>query len=268
MKKIITSTANEEIKFIRKLQIRKFRDESGFFLTEGIRPVLESAEQKAGIQRIIYCPALLKSLVAKSFIEQNQNNEIPFIEVDEKVFQSIASKDGPQGIAAVVRQKWFNLDEIIKEKMGIWVGLDSVQDPGNLGSILRTLDAIGGKGLVLLDQTTDAYHPTSVRASMGAIFTQKLIKIQKNEFIQWNNTNKVPCFGTGCKNGIDYQKVQYPERMILLMGSEQKGLDPQLAESCYAIIHIPMSGKVDSLNLANAASIILYEVYNQNRRIN
>ena len=268
MKKTITSTANEEIKFIRKLQIKKFRDESGLFLTEGIRPVLEAAEQKAAIQRIIYCPTILKSTVAKSFIERNQDDEILFIEVDEKVFQSIASKEGPQGIAAVVSQKWFYLDEILKEKIGIWVGLDSVQDPGNLGSILRTLDAIGGKGLILLDQTTDAYHPTAVRASMGAIFTQKLIRIQKDELIHWKKTNEVLFFGTNCNNGIDYQKVKYPERMILLMGSEQKGLDPQLAESCDDLIHIPMRGNVDSLNLANAASIILYEVYNQNRRIN
>lgn len=268
MKKIITSTANEEIKFIRKLQIKKFRDESGLFLTEGIRPVLEAAEQNAGIQRIIYCPAILKSAVAKDYIEQHQENEILFIEVDEKVFFSIASKEGPQGIAAVISQKWFSLDEILKEKIGIWVGLDSVQDPGNLGSILRTLDAIGGKGVVLLDQTTDAYHPTAVRASMGAIFAQKLIKIQKDEFIQWIKTNEVLCIGTDCKNGIDYQKISYPERMILLMGSEQKGLDPQLGENCDDLIHIPMRGNVDSLNLANAASIILYEVYNQKRRIN
>jgi TrmH family RNA methyltransferase len=266
MKKTITSTANEEIKFIRKLQSKKFRDECGLFLTEGIRPVLEAAEQKAGIQRIIYCPAILKSTVAKSFIEGNEDNKFLIIEVDEKVFLSIASKEGPQGIAAVIRQKWFCLDEILKEKIGIWVGLDSVQDPGNLGSILRTLNAIGGKGLFLLDHTTDAYHPTAVRASMGAIFTQKLIKVQKEEFIQWKRINDVRLFGTDCNNGIDYQKVKYPERMILLMGSEQKGLDPQLAERCDELITIPMRGTVDSLNLANATSIILYEVYNQNRR--
>ncbi len=266
MKIIITSTANEEIKNIRKLQLKKNRDESGLFFAEGIRPVLEAAEQKADIQKIIYCPAILHSEVARKFIEQNMDKNFPFIEVDENVFRSVASKEGPQGIAAVIRQKWYLLDEILNEKPGIWIGLDSVQDPGNLGSILRTLDAIGGEGIILLDQTTDAYHPTAVRASMGAIFTQKLIKVPIDEFIQWKSTNKIFCYGTDCLKGIDYQKVDYPDRIILLMGSEQKGLDWRLKDACDDLIHIPMRGTVDSLNLANAASIILYEAYNQKRR--
>jgi RNA methyltransferase, TrmH family len=266
MKINITSTANEEIKFIRKLQIKKFRDESRLFFAEGIRPVIEAAEQKADIQKIIYCPAILDSEVAKKFIEQNFEKEFPLFEVDEKVFQSIASKEGPQGIAAVIRQKWYLLDEILKEKTGIWVGLDSVQDPGNLGSILRTLDAIGGKGIILLDQTTDAFHPTAVRASMGAIFTQKMIKVSIEQFIQWKSKNEILNYGTDCLKGIDYQRVDYPNRIVLLMGSEQKGLDRRLAAVCNGLIHIPMRGSVDSLNLSNAASIILYEVYNQIRR--
>ncbi len=266
MRKTITSFANEEIKFIRKLQLKKFRDESGLFFVEGIKPVLEAAEQKAGIQKIIYCPAILQSGIAINFIEQNQDKDFLFIEVDEKVFRSIAIKEGPQGIAAIVNQKWFYLGEILAEKAGIWIALDSIQDPGNLGSILRTLDAIGGNGLILLDQTTDAYHPTSVRASMGAIFTQKLIKVKKDEFIQWRKASKIACFGTDCINGIDYQKVEYPNRMILMMGSEQKGLEIQLAETCDEMLHIPMRGNVDSLNLANATSIILYEIYNQYRK--
>jgi TrmH family RNA methyltransferase len=266
MKIIITSTANEEIKNIRKLQLKKNRDESGLFFAEGIRPVLEAAEQKADIKKIIYCPAILHSDVAKKFIEQNMEKNFPFIEVNEKVFQSIASKEGPQGIAAVIRQKWYLLDEILREKIGIWVGLDSVQDPGNLGSILRTLDAIDGKGIILLDQTTDAYHPTAVRASMGAVFTQKMIKVPIDEFIQWKSSKEIFCYGTDCLRGIDYQKVEYPGRIILLMGSEQKGLDRRMTDVCDYLIHIPMRGTVDSLNLANAASIILYEAYNQKRK--
>jgi RNA methyltransferase, TrmH family len=266
MKFIITSIANEEIKSIRKLQLKKNRDECGLFFAEGIRPVLEAAEQKANIQKIIYCTALLNSEIAIKFILQNKEKDFPFIEVDERVFRSIASKEGPQGIAAVIRQKWYLLDEILKENKGIWVGLDSVQDPGNLGSILRTLDAIGGEGIILLDQTTDAYHPTAVRASMGAIFAKKMIKVQIDEFIQWKSKNKIFCYGTDCQKGIDYQKMDYPDKVILLMGSEQKGLDKQLTDACDGLIHIPMRGSVDSLNLANAASIILYEAYNQIRR--
>jgi len=149
---------------------------------------------------------------------------------------------------------------------GIWVGLDTVQDPGNLGSILRTLDAMGGKGIVLIGKCTDPFHPTSVRASMGAIFTQKIVKLTLSEFIERVNGVDLEIIGTSCQNGKDYQAHTYHSSIILLMGSEQKGLHIDLKKACDQLINIPMVGKADSLNLANATSIVLYEIYNQLRK--
>ena len=149
---------------------------------------------------------------------------------------------------------------------GIWVGLDSVQDPGNLGTILRTLNSVGGKGIILLGEGTDVYHPTAIRASMGAIFALRIIRSGQREFVDWKRKVDFPCYGAVCEPAMDYQSIHYPNRMILLMGSEQKGLSPSLAGACDQLIHIPMKGNVDSLNLSIAASIILYEVYNQIRK--
>jgi RNA methyltransferase, TrmH family len=264
--KLITSTANPEIRFIRKLNDKQARDESGLFFVEGIRPVIEAYAQQASFHRLIVCPELLRSQIAKDFVSQFSMDDILVLEASETVFKTLANKEGPQGLAAVIRQRWDSIAEIGNNKNGIWMGLDSIQDPGNLGSILRTLDGVGGSGILLLDQTTDVYHPTAVRASMGALFTQKIIQADRIEFIEWKKKTGFPCFGAVCDAVDDYQSIQYPHGLILLMGSEQKGLNRDLAEVCDRLVHIPMNGHVDSLNLANAASVMLYEVYNQRRR--
>lgn len=266
MVKLVSSSSNPEIKSIRALREKKYRDASGLFFVEGIRPVMEAYSQRAQFTRIVYCPSLLRSQAANDFIRQifaSQENLL--LQVDEKTFSWLTLKEGPQGLAAVIHQHWDSL-EILSKEQGIWVALDSVQDPGNLGSILRALDAVGGKGVVLLDQGTDAYHPTAVRASMGAIFTMRIIKTDHEKFIQWQSGSQMPCYASVCDQGLDYQAVNYPPSLVLLMGSEQKGLKQDLIQICEGLIRIPMRGRVDSLNLANAASVILYEVYNQQRR--
>jgi TrmH family RNA methyltransferase len=266
MVKLVTSTSNPELKVIRALREKKYRDESGLFFVEGIRPVMEAHSQRAHFNRIVYCPSLLRSQIANDFIHQiSASQENLLLQVDEKTFNWLTLKEGPQGLAAVIHQRWDSF-EILSKEQGIWVALDSVQDPGNLGSILRTLDAVGGKGVILLDQGTDVYHPTAVRASMGAIFTMRIIKTDHGRFISWQSGSQLPCYAAVCDQGLDYQVVHYPLSLVLLMGSEQKGLKQDLVQICEGLIRIPMRGRVDSLNLANAASVILYEVYNQQRR--
>lgn len=263
--KIILSTANQQIKNIRKLREKKERDDSGLFFVEGLRHVIEAVQQKVEIEEIIYCPDLLNSKAGNQIIKTALLNDINLIDVNEMVFRSLSSKNGPQGLAAVIHQKWDSMDSVSEDDTGIWIALDEIQDPGNLGSILRTMDAVGGKGVILLDHTTDAYHPTTVRASMGAIFSQKIIRMEKIKFIDWLRKHKIQIIGTTCDDGKDYQEVKYPSKLILVLGSEQKGLPDEIKGSCTQMIHVPMIGRVDSLNLANAASIILYEIFNQHR---
>jgi len=262
--KTITSSSNPTVNFIRSLRQRKERKSSGLFFVEGIRLIGEAVRTKQNIKHVIFCPELLDSTYGKKMVSTIEEQGIDLISVTESTFLSISLKEGPQGIAAVVEEKWSDLSELLVTK-GLWVALDSVQDPGNLGSILRSLDATGGNGMILLDDATDPYHPTSVRASMGGIFTQKLIKCSLETFSKWKKASDYPLVGTWCDEGLNYRRYNYPKDMILLMGSEQKGLLNRHKEICDGLVTIPMQGTVDSLNLSNATSIVLFEIFAQHQ---
>lgn len=258
----ITSTANEQVKAIRKLRDRKGRQESGLFYVEGLKLVGDALAYAAALEQIIYCPELLISDFGQAIIEQAAQKDIPLLNVSPQVFASFSLKAGPQGMAAVLRQEWSTLPEASVEN-GLWLALEEVQDPGNLGSALRSLDAAGGRGLILLEQGTDAWHPSAVRASMGAIFSQKIVKTSTEELRTWKEAAQAAIIGTWCGQAQPYRQYNYPENMILLMGSEQKGLQEEHLALCDALVHIPMKGFVDSLNLACATSIVLFEIRHQ-----
>ena len=265
MSEQITSSANAQIKAIRKLQDRKGRKDSGSFYVEGLKLVGDALDNQADIEQIIYSPELLISDFGEQILAQATERNIRTLNVSAGVFSSFALKSGPQGVAAVVRQNWQDLETCGAEH-GLWLVLEDVQDPGNLGSALRSLDGAGGSGLILLDDSTDAYHPTAVRASMGSIFTQKLVKTNTETLAEWKVRHAAFIVGTWCGDAQAYRSYNYPDAVILMMGSEQKGLQAEHLKLCDALVHIPMNGYVDSLNLACATSIVLFEIYDQRCR--
>lgn len=258
----ITSTSNARVKAIRKLGKKKERQESGLFYVEGLKLVGAALEQGAHIAQVIYSPELLVSDFGHEIIKQAGEKQIELMNVSASVFNSFSLKSGPQGIAAIVYQNWASLEDSGAQK-GLWTALEDVQDPGNLGSTLRSLDAVGGQGMILLGESTDPYHPTAVRASMGAIFTQKLVKANTAELSEWKSKTKATFVGTWCGDAQPYRSYNYPRDMILMMGSEQKGLQEEHLTLCDQLVHIPMQGYVDSLNLACAASVFLFEIHAQ-----
>ena len=258
--KIISSKSNQYIKFIRQLRQRKEREKSGKFYIEGLRLIGEALRTDFPLESILFSSDLLISDFGWKAIEDGKKKGIDIIEVTEDVFQTFAFKEGPQGIAAVGFQKWANIKEL-HHLEGLWIALDNVQDPGNLGTIMRSLDGAGGKGLILLGNSPDPYHPTSVRSSTGAAFSLVIGKAGLKEFSEWKSKEGVPLIGTVCGEAANYRKYNYPQDMILLMGSEQKGLSKELVEMCEGLVTIPITGSVDSLNLACAASIVLFEIY-------
>jgi TrmH family RNA methyltransferase len=266
---LITSLSNERIKAIRKLQDRKTRRESGLFFVEGLRIVAEAVEQaaagRAQIDTLIASPELLKSEYGQKLIAEQGARGVPLLEVSADVFQRISAKEGPQGIAAVMRQRWQSLEDVQLQPGDLWVALDSVADPGNLGTILRTLDAVGGRGVILLDQSTDPYDPAAVRGSMGALFTCELVSASFEDFAAWKRSRGVALFGTSDKAPADYHACRYPDPLVVLMGSERQGLSEPALALCDAVVSIPMRGQSDSLNLAVATAVILYEILNQRR---
>ena len=257
---IITSTSNTQIKEIRKLRERKARSESGRFLLEGIRIVIEAIQAQDFVEQIIVSSELLENKKGIEAVEIARKQALPVLEVSKEVFESISGKEGPQGLAAVGRQHWTNIEEIDTPLSGIWIALYQVADPGNLGSILRTLDGMGGRGVFLLDHCTDPYDPSAIRASMGGIFSKKLVRTGSADFIGWVKKKNIHLVGTSDSAHVQFNKVHYPDDMILLMGSEREGLTKDLETVCETIVSIPMMGNVDSLNLAIASSIVLYEI--------
>ena len=261
----ITSSANPRIKQIRKLRDRKERQESGLFYADGLRIVIEAVLQNAPIQALLVASEMLTSPQGIKIVEEQRIKGIEILEVSEGVFKSLALKDDPQGIAAVVAKSWQSLDQVHISQGDLWVALDSVSDPGNLGTILRTCDGAGAQGVILLDHSTDPYDPTSVRASMGAIFTQKLVKSDFEHFSAWAKKRAIPIIGTSVAAQSDYHSFRYPEQFVLLMGSERQGLADNYLSLCRQVISIPMLGYNDSLNLAVATGVVLYEIYNHAR---
>lgn len=260
---MITSTSNERIKMIRKLREKKYRAESGLFFLEGIRITIEALNDPASISELIVARELLVNEKARETIREAEEKGIPILEVSGEVFQAISGKDGPQGLAAVGIQRWHTLEESCNPLEGIWIALYQVADPGNLGTILRTLDGMGGRGIFLIDNCTDPYDSSAIRASMGSVFTKKLIKLNSEEFTSWVGKTNQKVVGTADSASADYRNADYAMDMILLMGSEREGLSVELSGCCESIVSIPMMGNADSLNLAVASSIMLYEIATQ-----
>src|SRR5581483_9331639 len=173
---IITSRHNPKVKQFRALLRRAERERTQFALVEGLRLVTEALRFPHFVRQIIVAPQLLKNQRGYELVRVHAKRGVPIVSVSAEAFASFAQKDGPQGIAAVIVQRWESLDQIRLTGDDFWVALLATQDPGNLGTILRSCDATGCRGVILLDHTTDPYDPTALRASMGAIFSQRLVR--------------------------------------------------------------------------------------------
>jgi TrmH family RNA methyltransferase len=249
---------------------RKERDASGLFVAEGIRHVGEACAAGAKLELICYSPDRLKSEFAQQLIREQENLETVCFAVSEEVFAGLAEKENPPGILAVVNQPRLELEDLRLERFPKGVALTAPQDPGNIGSILRSIDAAGASGLLLLDDPdhhqycADPYHPNSVRASMGAIFWLPLVKCSFEDFRGWAKSHTYTVYGTSAHASLDYRQVEvYLQPLILLMGSEREGLFPDQAAVCDVIVKMPMLGHVTSLNLAVATGIMLYQLMKQ-----
>jgi TrmH family RNA methyltransferase len=262
----ITSQSNTRIKEIRSLHNRQERERTGLFFIEGIRIVVEAVQAGAQIETLVVAPDLLKSQLGQETVRQERERGIPVLEVSAPVFKSLSVKEGPQGIGAVVRQHWEPLDNVRLTNDLCWVALDAAQDPGNIGTILRTDDAVGGTGIMLLGNCADPYDPTALRASMGAIFSQRLVKASFADFARWKERHHYIVAGTSDSAKRDYREARYHIPLVLLMGSERQGLSAEQQAVCDLMVSIPMVGRSDSLNLSVATGIVLYEIFYQSRQ--
>jgi TrmH family RNA methyltransferase len=254
---LISSRQNPKIKQARALHTRKGRDDSGLFLVEGIRHVGEAIQAAFPLETIFYAPDLLRSEFARDMIAQAEARGVDVYETPADLFATLAEKDAPQGVVAVARQYTHPLATLAPTSHPWLAAVITPQDPGNIGTILRTLDAVGANGLILLDGGADPWHPTAVRASMGACFWLPVVQADWDTFAAWGRGYHV--YGTSARGTGDYRDgYQFPA--ILLLGSEREGLREAQARACERLVRLPMQGHVSSLNLAVAAGVMLFEM--------
>jgi TrmH family RNA methyltransferase len=259
--KEVTSLANPIIKDIKALSQKKSRDESRTFLAEGLKLVIDALDRGWTIRTLVYAKAgkgkpLVEKVAARTVAAGGL-----VLEVSEKVMSSITRRDNPQMVAAVFEQRWTPLKDIRPQDSETWIALDRVRDPGNLGTIIRTADAAGASGVILVGDCTDPFSMETVRATMGSMFALPLVKTTPADFLKWKKTVDARLVATHLAGAVDYRTIDYRSKpVILMMGNEQSGLPDELAQAADKLARIPQVGMADSLNLAVATGVMLFEV--------
>ena len=258
----ISSLTNEKVKIINSLSQRKYRKELNLFVAEGTRICREAIDNSWKIRYILYNRENSDNHIIERLVNEVLSSGGDALEVTPNILSKISHKDNPQNVMAVIEQKWCDLPKSLNDD--IWVALECIRDPGNLGTILRTIDAVGAKGCILIDDCTDPFSYESVRASMGAIFNVGLVCVNSANFIQWKVNNNYSLIGTSLNGSINYTKTNWSSPYILVMGNEQQGLSDKITSQCNQLIKIPMLGRSDSLNLAVSTGVVLYESIRKN----
>jgi TrmH family RNA methyltransferase len=258
--KEVTSLANPVIKDIKALANKKERDETRSFIAEGLKLVIDALDLGWTIKTLVYA----KAAKGKTQVEQVALKTVAtgglVLEVSEKVLSAITRRDNPQMVVGVFEQRYANLRDVKPILGETYVALDRVRDPGNLGTIIRTADAAGASGVILVGETTDPFSLETVRATMGSVFAMPLMRATVAEFVKWQKAANVQLAATHLAGAVDYRTIDYRKKpVVLLMGNEQAGLPEELAREATALARIPQQGRADSLNLAIATGIMLFE---------
>ena len=253
----ISSLTNEKIKLVNSLYHRKYRRDLNLFVAEGVRICREALENKWKIKYLLFDKLNKDSLFVKDLVNETTSLGADAIGVSSQILSKLSHKDNPQNVLGVFAQKWYRLPNSVDNKC--IVALENVRDPGNLGTILRTMDGMGASDCILLNECTDPFSYEAVRASMGAIFNINITASNLEQFLKWKSDKNVSLIGTSLKKASNYTKANWKKPFVLAMGNEQNGLSDKLTNTCEQLIKIPMLGKSDSLNLAVSTGIILYE---------
>jgi RNA methyltransferase, TrmH family len=255
----VTSLQNPTVKFIRALEMRKARRDTGLFVAEGASILVTARDTGWQPRTLAFQSGTVATSTHRQLIDWAAHARAEILEVSEAVLAKIASKENPQNLLAVFAQRWHELPRDVAGN-DLWVALEEVRDPGNLGTIIRTVDAVGASGVILVESCCDPYSREAVRATMGSIFSVPLVQTDRARFIGWRSGWRGDVVGTHLAASQDFRSVRYEEPTLLLMGSEGPGLSDELANSCTRLVKIPMAGEIDSLNLAIATALTLYQI--------
>lgn len=255
----ITSPSNPKIKAINALFIRKFRKETGLFVAEGLRSVLEALECGTAPEQLVFSGEHEIKPELQRAIDATSRNGGLCLSVSHAVLEKLSRKENPQMVMGVFKQRFKTLEDVNPEKSHCWVALEEVRDPGNLGTIIRTIDGVGANGVILIGQCCDPYSVESIRATMGSAFSVPIVPCSKGEFLDLIGRWPGGVVATALnERTVDFREASYQKPLILVMGNEQAGITPEIQEAVHQTVKLPMNGRADSLNLSIATGIMLY----------
>ena len=260
MPRQVTSFSNETVKRLRSLRDKKHRREEGLFLAEGLRILTEARDSGQLPEIIAFSAEGARHPLAAEIIAATEAAGGDAIETTADILTKMSGKDNPQLLLGAYRQPDTALDRIDRGQAPLWIVAQALRDPGNIGTILRTGDAAGAGGLILIDDCADPYSVEAVRASMGAVFTQQVAAARWPDFLQWLRSGPGELVGTSLNTANDYLAANYEEPCFLLIGNEQQGLPAAYEKECDLLVKIPMAGRADSLNAAVAAAVMAFTV--------
>ncbi len=232
------------------------------FIAEGLR-ILTEAREAGRLPAILFYASGARHALLDALIGEIEAAHGDVVETTPDILHKLSGKDNPQTVLGVYRAFETRLDELDRSAADLWIVAQALRDPGNLGTILRTGDAVGAGGLILIDECVDPFSVEAVRASMGALFTQRTAAADWESFVAWLRSGEGELIGTSLNATQDYQQPRYGKPTFILVGNEAQGLPETYEAECDTLVKIPMLGKADSLNAAVATAVMAYEVINQ-----
>ncbi|MDF2382364.1 RNA methyltransferase [Nostoc ellipsosporum NOK] len=265
MPREITAFSNPLIKRVRNLRDKKHRREEGLFLAEGLRILTEAHEAGWVPEYLFFSKDMAGHALVRSLIDATEGKGGWAVETNNDILSKLSGKDNPGAVVGVYPEFAVTLADLDRSKAGIWLVAERLRDPGNMGTILRTADAVGAGGLILIDDCVDPFSVEAVRASMGALFTVPVARASWGDFLVWLRKGPGQLVGLSLDTEHDYRAPRYEAPTFLLTGNEAQGMPGFMAEACDLLVKIPMLGKADSLNAAMATAVMAYEVLGQQR---
>ncbi len=261
MTAIISSASNPLVKRVRLLADRRHRRREGAFVVEGIQPVWRAVEAGWSTELLVVAPDLLSGSAAAEMVAEQEAKGVRVARLTAELFGRIVEREGPTGLAAIVRARSAGLDDLFVRPDSVFVVLHEIGNPGNLGTIIRTVDAVGGAGVILLGEGTDPYAPSAVKASMGSLFSVAVVDVRETDtFFAWASEHGVHLVTTSGYADDEHWSTEYSQPAAVIFGSEGSGLPGSILERVGTSVRIPMVGTAESLNLAVSAGVVLYEV--------
>lgn len=255
----ITSIQNQKIKYIQKLDKNSFRRDENVFIIEGYREIRLAIEGKYEIIQIYHCP----QIKSKNPVEELLNLNCEIFELSHEVFSKIAYRENSDGVLALARTKNHSLEDLIIPENPVILVVESIEKPGNLGAILRSCDAAGIDALIVCDERTDIYNPNTIRSGIGCLFTVQLATATSTETLKFLTSKNIKSYAAALTANEFYQDMNYQEPTAIIMGTESTGLSDFWLKNASSQIKIPMSGKIDSLNVSTSAAILVFEAMRQ-----